>query len=90
MPALVNHSAPSGPVLGALGLTTGRWVYRPGRRRADDFIALLRMLTQAFPAPRRSWCFATTTASTTPAPSPGTWKGPRLELLYGARYKPAR
>jgi len=36
-------------VLGALELTTGRWVYRLGRRRSADFIALLRMLTQAFP-----------------------------------------
>src|SRR5215472_12520667 len=36
-------------VLGALELTTGRWVYRLGRRRADDFIALLEMLTDAFP-----------------------------------------
>jgi len=36
-------------VLGALELTTGRWVYRLGRRRAADFIALLEMLTDAFP-----------------------------------------
>src|SRR5262249_35181499 len=36
-------------VLGALEVTTGRWVYRLGRRRAADFIALLRMLTEAFP-----------------------------------------
>jgi hypothetical protein len=36
-------------VLGALEVTTGRWVYRLGRRRAADFIALLRMLAQAFP-----------------------------------------
>jgi hypothetical protein len=36
-------------VLGAVELTTGRWVYRLGRRRAADFIALLEMLTHAFP-----------------------------------------
>ncbi len=36
-------------MLGALELTTGRWVYRLGRRRAADFIALLRMLAEAFP-----------------------------------------
>ena len=36
-------------VLGALELTTGRWVYRLGRRRAADYIALLEMLTDAFP-----------------------------------------
>jgi hypothetical protein len=35
-------------VLGALELTTERWVYRLGRRAAD-FIALLRMLAQALP-----------------------------------------
>jgi hypothetical protein len=36
-------------VLGAIEVVTGRWIYRLGRRRAADFIALLRMLAQAFP-----------------------------------------
>jgi hypothetical protein len=36
-------------VLGALEVSTGRWVYRLGRRRAADFIALLAMLAEAFP-----------------------------------------
>jgi len=36
-------------VLGALEVATGRWVYRLGRRCAADFIALLQMLTEAFP-----------------------------------------
>ena len=36
-------------MLGAIEVTTGRWVYRLGRRRAAGFIALLQMLTQAFP-----------------------------------------
>jgi hypothetical protein len=36
-------------VLGAIEVTTGRWIYRLGRRCAADFIALLAMLTEAFP-----------------------------------------
>ena len=35
-------------VLGAIEVTTGRWVYRLGRRGAADFIALLQMLAEAF------------------------------------------
>jgi hypothetical protein len=42
-------------VFGAIDVTTGRWVYRLGRRCAADFIALLDQLLQAFPVPRRSW-----------------------------------
>jgi hypothetical protein len=38
-------------VLGAVEVTTGRWVYRLGRRCAADFIALLQMLTEASPGP---------------------------------------
>lgn len=34
---------------GAIELTTGRWVYRLGRRCAADFTALLQMLAEAFP-----------------------------------------
>lgn len=37
-------------VLGALEVTTGRWVYRLGRRRAADFVALLEQVVAAFPA----------------------------------------
>ncbi len=37
-------------VYGALEMTTGRWVYRLGRRRAAEFIAFLRMLAASFPA----------------------------------------
>ena len=36
-------------VLGAIEMSTGAWVYRLGRRRAADFIALLAQLLQAFP-----------------------------------------
>jgi transposase len=41
-------------VLGALEVTTGAWVYRLGRRRAADFIALLDQLLAAFPLARWS------------------------------------
>ena len=34
---------------GAIEVTTGAWVYRLGRRRAADFIALLQMIAEAFP-----------------------------------------
>lgn len=37
-------------VLGAVEVTTGRWAYRLGRRRAADFVALLEQLVAAFPA----------------------------------------
>ena len=37
-------------VFGAIEVTTGRWVYRLGRRRAADFIAFLRALAQSFPS----------------------------------------
>ena len=39
-------------VLGAPEVTTGTWAYRPGRRCAADFMALLGMLAEAFPRPR--------------------------------------
>jgi hypothetical protein len=36
-------------VLGAIEVSTGAWVYRLGRRRAADFIALLDQVLRAFP-----------------------------------------
>jgi transposase len=36
-------------VYGAIEVTTGRWVYRLGRRCAADFITFLRMVAEAFP-----------------------------------------
>jgi len=36
-------------VLGVIEVSTGAWVYRLGRRRAADFIALLGMLAEMFP-----------------------------------------
>jgi DDE superfamily endonuclease len=37
-------------VYGAVEVTTGRWVYKLGRRLAADVIAFLRVLAAAFPA----------------------------------------
>jgi transposase len=76
-------------VLGALELTTGRWVYRLGRRRAADFIALLRMLAQAFPrAPAIVVICDNDSIHHARAVTRYLQKHPRLELLYGARYSP--
>jgi len=76
-------------VLGALEVTTGRWVYRLGRRRAADFIALLRMLAQAFPlAPMIVVICDNDSIHHARAVTRYLEKNPRLELLYGARYSP--
>ena len=76
-------------MLGALELTTGRWVYRLGRRRAADFIALLRMLTEAFPlAPVIVVICENDSIHHARAVTAYLTKHPRLELLYGARYSP--
>ena len=76
-------------VLGALELTTGRWVYRLGRRRAADFIALLEMLTDAFPrAPAIVVICDNDSIHHARAVTAYLTKHPRLELLYGARYSP--
>jgi hypothetical protein len=76
-------------VPGAIEVTTGAWVYRPGRRCAADFIALLDQVLRAFPwAPaivvicnNDSSCHARTVTAYLE-------RHPRLELLYGARYSP--
>jgi transposase len=76
-------------VFGAIEVTTGRWVYRLGRRRAADFIAFLRMLAEAFPraavivviCDNDSIHHARTVTT-------DLEQHPRLELLYGARYSP--
>ena len=76
-------------VLGALELTTGRWVYQLGRRRAADFIALLEMLTDAFPrAPVIVVICDNDSIHHARAVTRYLDKNPRLELLYGARYSP--
>jgi transposase len=76
-------------VLGALELTPGRWVYRLGRRRAAGFIALLRMLTGAFPrAPAIVVICDNDSIHHARAVTRYLDTHPRLELLYGARYSP--
>ena len=76
-------------VLGALELTTGRWVYRLGRRRAADFIALLEMLTDAFPrAPAIVVICDNDSIHHARKVTAYLDKHPSLELLYGARYSP--
>jgi DDE superfamily endonuclease/Homeodomain-like domain len=76
-------------VLGALEVTTGTWVYRLGRRRAADFIALLRMLAQAFPAaPVIVVICDNDSIHHARVVTAYLDKHPRMELPYGARYSP--
>jgi hypothetical protein len=76
-------------VLGALEMSTGAWVYRLGRRRAADFIALLDQLLQAFPhAPAIVVICDNDAIHHARTVTAYLEKQPRLELLYGARYSP--
>ena len=76
-------------VLGAMELTTERWVYRLGRRHAADFIALLEMLTDAFPrAPAIVVICDNDSIHHARKVAEYLKEHPRLELLYGARYSP--
>jgi transposase len=76
-------------VFGAIEMTTGRWVYRLGRRCAAGFIALLQMLTKAFPrAPVIVVICDNDSIHHARAVTAYLDGHPRLELLYGARYSP--
>ena len=76
-------------MLGAIEVTTGRWVHRLGRRRAADFIALLAMLTQTFPlAPAIVVICDNDSIHHARAVTAYPHNTPRLEVLYGARYSP--
>jgi hypothetical protein len=76
-------------VLGAIELTTGRWVYRLGRRCAADFIALLQMLAETFPrAPVIVVICDNDSIHHARTVTAYLKQQPRLELLYGARYSP--
>jgi transposase len=76
-------------VFGAIEMTTGRWVYRLGRPRAAGFIALLRMLTEAFPrAPVIVVICDNDSIHHARAVIQYLEQHPRLEVLYGARYSP--
>jgi transposase len=76
-------------VFGAIEVTTGRWVYRLGRRRAADFITLLGMPGQAFPrAPVIVVICDNDSIHHARTVTAYLEKHPRLVLLYGARYSP--
>ena len=76
-------------VLGAIEVTTGRWVYRLGRRCAADFTALLDQVLAAFPsAPAIVVICDNDSIHHARKVTAYLEKHPRLELLYGARYSP--
>ena len=76
-------------VLGALEVTTGRWVYRLVRRCAADFIALLDQVFRAFPqAPVIAVICDNDSSCHARKVTAYLEKHPRLELLYGVRYSP--
>jgi transposase len=76
-------------VLGAIEMTTGTWVYRLGRRCAADFIALLQMLTEAFPqAPVIAVICDNDSIHHARKVTAYLKDNPRIELLYAARYSP--
>ena len=76
-------------VFGALEVTSGRWVYRVGRRYAADFIALLEQVRRAFPrAPVIVMICDNDSIHHAREVTAYLEEHPRLELLYGARYSP--
>jgi transposase len=76
-------------VFGALEVTTGKWVYRLGRRCAADFIALLDQVLRAFPAaPVIVMICDNDSIHHARKVTAYLDEHPRLELLYGARYSP--
>jgi transposase len=76
-------------VLSAIELTTGRWVYRLGRRCAADFIALLQMLAETFPrAPVIVVICDNDSIHHARKVTAYLKQHPRLKLLYGARCSP--
>jgi hypothetical protein len=76
-------------VLGAIEVSTGRWVYRLGRRSAADFIALLDQVLQAFPqAPVIAVICGNDSIQHARKVTAYLERHSRLELLFGARYSP--
>lgn len=80
-------------VFGALEATTGRWVYRPGRRCAADFVALLQTLTEAFPRASAIVVICDNDSihhakAVTAFLDAFLDAHPRLEVWCGARYSP--
>jgi len=76
-------------VPGAIEVTTGARVYRPGRRCAVDFNALLEQVLQAFPqAPAIVVICDNDSIHHACTVTACLGKHSCLELLYGARYSP--
>ncbi|MEU6722015.1 IS630 family transposase [Nonomuraea sp. NPDC046802] len=76
-------------VFGALEMTTGRWVYRLGRRCAADFLLLLDQVIAAYPAaPRIVVICDNDSIHHAKSVTAYLAEHPQLELLYGARYSP--
>ena len=76
-------------MLGAIEVSTGRWVYRLGGRCAADFIALLDQLLAAFPhAPVIAVICDNDSIHHARKVTAYLDEHPRLELLYGVRYSP--
>ncbi|WP_173525208.1 IS630 family transposase [Nonomuraea antri] len=76
-------------VFGALEMTTGRWVYRLGRRCAADFIALLEQVRLAVPtAPAIVVICDNDSIHHAKAVTAYLAEHPTMELLFGARYSP--
>jgi DDE superfamily endonuclease len=76
-------------VFGAIEVSTGRWVYRLGRRCAADFIALLDQVLRAFPrSPVIAVICDNDSIHHARKVTAYLVAHPRLQLLYGARYSP--
>jgi transposase len=76
-------------VFGAIDVTTGRCVYRLGRRCAADFILLLDQVLAVFPlAPAIAVICDNDSIHHARAVTRYLQEHPRLHLLYGARYSP--
>jgi hypothetical protein len=76
-------------VFGAIEVSTGRWVYRLGRRCAADFMALLDQVLRAFPrSPVIAVICDNDSIHHARKVTAYLVAHPRLELLYGARYSP--
>jgi DDE superfamily endonuclease len=76
-------------VYGAVEVTTRRWVYELGRRRAAGFIAFLHVAAAAFPAaPVIAVICDNDSIHHARAVTRYLDKQPRLEPLHGARYSP--
>jgi transposase len=76
-------------VLGALEVTTGRWVYRLGRRCAVEFCALLEQVVAAFPAaPAIVIICDNDSIHHARAVRGFVAAHPGVQVWYGARYSP--